>query len=621
MKATIWTLAALTGAVCMLAGVDAQPPGVRDDAPASELPGDEPKVVKPARPLSLPPRGLRKKEAVEPKAKKPEEFSTGAPSRTKSLAGPLDDDFAAPSRPTARPADPTDDLAASPDFRPTGNAKTSAVVKGDDEDDEPLPGTASVRRARRTVRSTENVGAPQSTGDASKAAQALTLEWACPTNIKAKHPFACEMIVRNNGTEAAQNVFVHYPAPEGFKIVSADPKPTQEDEMMQWSLGALEPKQERRIKVEMVADRRGELVCKATVTATTPSTARLKVTEPQLVVKQECPEKVLLGDSIPLMITVSNPGDGPTDSVVVRSNLSDGLKAEKGQEVVTEVGVLAAGESRVLKVVCQTVKGGSQQIATTATTSSGLTSAAEAKTSINEPKMEISMRGPKLRYLDRAATYTVVVSNPGDAPANEVRVSAAVPAGFNVETPSDNGRFDSMTRTISWVVGTVEPGEKKEVSYRCSATQIGEHKHTVTAQGARGLRGANDLMTKVEGIASLLMELADVDDPIEVGAETAYEVRITNNGSAPAMNVEIRALVPKAMTITSCQGPMEYKVKAQEVVFTAIPKLAPKADAVYRIKVKANAVGDVRFRARLASDSLSEPVIGEEGTKVYSDAK
>ena len=171
------------------------------------------------------------------------------------------------------------------------------------------------------------------------------------------------------------------------------------------------------------------------------------------------------------------------------------------------------------------------------------------------------MRGPKLRYLDRAATYTVVVSNPGDAPANEVRVSAAVPVGFNVETPSDNGRFDSMTRTISWVVGTVEPGEKKEVSYRCSATQIGEHKHMVTAEGARGLRGANDLMTKVEGIASLLMELADVDDPIEVGAETAYEVRITNHGSAPAMNVEIRALVPKAMTITSCQGPMEYKVE------------------------------------------------------------
>ena len=44
-------------------------------------------------------------------------------------------------------------------------------------------------------------------------------------------------------------------------------------------------------------------------------------------------------------------------------------------------------------------------------------------------------------------------------------------------------------------------------------------------------------------------------------------------------------------------------------------------DAVYRIMVKAAAVGDVRFRARLASDSLSEPVIGEEGTKVYSDAK
>jgi hypothetical protein len=117
------------------------------------------------------------------------------------------------------------------------------------------------------------------------------------------------------------------------------------------------------------------------------------------------------------------------------------------------------------------------------------------------------------------------------------------------------------------------------------------------------------------------MELADVDDPIEVGAETAYEIRVTNHGSAPATNVEVRALVPKAMSIKACQGPTEYKIEGQEVVFNAIPKLAPKADAVYRINVKANAVGDVRFRARLASDSLSEPVIGEEGTKVYSDGK
>ena len=125
----------------------------------SDLPGDEPKVVKPARPLSLPPTALRKKEAVEPARRRSQDDSGAACSdrgRSRSR-GRLTTTSLHPADPRLDLPDPTDDLAATPDFRPTGNAKNSAVVKSDDEDDEPLPGTASVRRARRTVRSTENV--------------------------------------------------------------------------------------------------------------------------------------------------------------------------------------------------------------------------------------------------------------------------------------------------------------------------------------------------------------------------------------------------------------------------------------------------------------------------------
>lgn len=619
MKAMIWTLAALSGAACLLAGVEAQPPALRGGTlppPSSDLPGDEPSVAKPIKPLTINPQALRKKDGVEPEKSGPlDDVDVPAPSKPKA-ALPVDD----PTRPMPRRFVDEAPVAVPP--RTPGKMKPKLVVpKHEADDEEPLPGTASVRRARSQSKSPAmDLQAPVSDGSR-RVDQVVSLEWVCPANIKAKQPFTCEMIVRNNGVESAQNVVVHNPSPEGYKIVSADPKPTTEGEMMKWSFGTLGPKQERRIKLEMSAERRGELSCKAAVSAMTPSSTRFKVTEPQLVVKQESPDKVMVGDAVPVTITISNPGDGPTEPVVVRAKMSDGLRGEKGQEMVNEVGVLAAGESRVLKLVCQSIKGGSHKIVTTAIADGGLRSASESSTMISEPKVEVALSGPKLRYLDRAAVYTVTISNPGDAAANDVRVSAAVPVGFKVGTPSNNGKFDLSTRTISWTIGTLSPGDKKEVTYKCSATQIGEHKHMASAEASRGLRGSSDLVTKVEGIASLLMELADVDDPIEVGAETAYEVRITNHGSAPAANVEIRALVPKAMSIKGCQGPTEYKIEGQEVVFTGIPKLAPKADAVYRIMVKANAVGDVRFRARLASDSLSEPVIGEEGTKIYSDGK
>jgi len=579
------------------------------------MPDDEPAAGKPIKPLTIAPKALRSKEE---QTAKPMDDDL-APPPAKGAARPLVDPTAprVGSRGALPPTDAMDD--APPTTIPKTVKPKAIAPKPDADDDEPIPGTASVRRARRPGKILD-VSAPMSDGPR-KIDQSVSLEWVCPQNIKAKQPFSCEMIVRNNGVEPALNVVVLNPPAEGCKVTSAEPKSMHEGEMMRWELGTLGPKQERRIRLEMSAEKRGELACKATVSATTPSSTRMKVTEPQLMVKQECPDKVMVGDPVPVTITVSNPGDGPTEPVVLRAKMSAGIKGEKGQEMLNEVGVLAAGESRVLKLVCQSVKGGAQKVVTTATADGGLHSTAESATQVSEPKMEVTMSGPKLRYLDRSATYTVVVTNPGDAAANEVHVSAVVPPGFKAGMSSGAGKYDATTRMISWTLGTLNPGEKKELTYKCAATQIGEHKHVVTAEGSRGLRGQSDLMTKVEGIASLLMELADVDDPIEVGAETAYEVRVTNHGSAPATNVEVRALVPKAMSIKACQGPTEYKIEGQEVVFNVIPKLAPKADAVYRINVKANAVGDVRFRARLASDSLSEPVIGEEGTKVYSDGK
>ena len=55
------------------------------------------------------------------------------------------------------------------------------------------------------------------------------------------------------------------------------------------------------------------------------------------------------------------------------------------------------------------------------------------------------------------------------------------------------------------------------------------------------------------------------------------------------------------------------------MVFEPLPKLAPRADAIYRVNVRGLAPGDVRFRARIKADGLTDPVLREESTKVYGD--
>jgi uncharacterized repeat protein (TIGR01451 family) len=244
-----------------------------------------------------------------------------------------------------------------------------------------------------------------------------------------------------------------------------------------------------------------------------------------------------------------------------------------------------------------------------------------AKVDVGLPRLDILAHGPKLRYLDRHAVYTFKVMNPGSAAASNVMVSDMIPDGFKFLSASDGGRHDFASRTVSWFVGDLTPGQSREVSMEVIAINTGNYKHQATVTAARGLKTETEISTRVEGLSALLMELVDLDDPVEVGADTAYEIRVTNTGSKTETNLQLVCTVPDKMEFRGAKGAAEchFKVQGKEVVFEPLPKLAPRADAIFRVNVRGSAPGDLRFRARITADGLTEPVLKEESTKVYGD--
>src|SRR5262249_17531549 len=66
-------------------------------------------------------------------------------------------------------------------------------------------------------------------------------------------------------------------------------------------------------------------------------------------------------------------------------------------------------------------------------------------------------------------------------------------------------------------------------------------------------------------------------------------------------------------------GPSANHVEGQKVSFDPVPKLASRADALYRVRVKAVKKGDWRFKAYLTCDQLERPVYEEESTLIYDD--
>src|SRR5262249_48252418 len=149
----------------------------------------------------------------------------------------------------------------------------------------------------------------------------------------------------------------------------------------------------------------------------------------------------------------------------------------------------------------------------------------------------------------------------------------------------------------------------------------GEHKNQVVATAARGLRADGAIVTRIEGLPALLMELADLDDPVEVGASTSYEIRVTNTGTKTESNLQLVCTVPDQMKCLDARGPAgcPFKVQGNQVIFQPLPKLAPRVDAIYRVSVHCLSPGDCRFRAQITADGLSNPVLREESTRVYGD--
>jgi uncharacterized repeat protein (TIGR01451 family) len=450
---------------------------------------------------------------------------------------------------------------------------------------------------------------------------AVSVEWVAPPSAKLNQPLPCQIVVRNLCPSPVHQLVVRYPLPAGVTVRSSEPKAVQEGTSLVWSFGSLPPGQMKRIDLQLVAQERGELTCNATVTFSGTSSARVQIREPKLQIKMLGIDKVVVGDTVTVQCIVSNPGDGATDLVKVKATLPEGLEHSRGRVLEFEVGNLAPQESRPVSLVCTAKSEGQQTVQVTALGEGNLTASETVKVEVLAPRLDLAVAGPKQRYIDRPAVFQFRISNPSLAPATNVTLTDVLPAGFKFHSASSGGRHDEATRTVAWVVGDLMPGQTREVSLNLVAASAGDHRQVASVNAARGAKSEVDVVTHVEGLSALLMEMVDVEDPVEVGADTAYEIRITNTGTKPETNLELVCSLPEKMELMGAKNAAgsKFRLEGRDVIFEPLPRLAPKADVIYRIQVRGTAPGDMRFRARIRADGLSEPVLREESTKVYSE--
>ncbi len=448
----------------------------------------------------------------------------------------------------------------------------------------------------------------------------LTIQKSAPGEIQVGRPAVFSVVVRNVGTTAACNVEIHDQVPRGARLVNTRPQAQRggRGELV-WTLGVLQPGQEAVVEMEIVPIDEGEIGSVATVRFAADATARSVVTRPRLVVETALPERVLIGDQVTLSIVVSNPGTGVATGVVLEERIPAGLRHPAGAELEYTVGDLKPGESRKLELPLVADQPGMVVNMLVARGDGELRVEDKRDLEILAPQLDVALEGPQRRYLERQATYNLSIANPGTAAAEGVELVASLPAGLKFVSANNAGYYDEATRSVRWRLEKLPAKEVGSVQLVTLPVEAGQHAIRLRGSAEKGLVVEKEQPVVVEGIAAILFQVADHLDPIGSGGETTYEIRVINQGTKAATNVQIAAMLPPELQPLAAEGPTRYAVDGNRVFFEGLATLAPKAETVYRIKAKALRPGDLRVRFQLKTDDMQTPVTKEESTRVFAD--
>ena len=320
-------------------------------------------------------------------------------------------------------------------------------------------------------------------------------------------------------------------------------------------------------------------------------------------------------------MTVQNNGDGIARNVVIEDEVPTGFAFGngKGSRLAYELGNRPPRARGQVQLNLQAIEPG--RYVNEIRVKMGTTMSANHKLDLQvvAPKLKMEIVGPTRRYFNREAKYTIEVQNTGTASAKNVLMVTRLPKGLRFIRTNNRGQYNPREHAVYWSM--VELAAQNKGSVQLTLMPVGTGQQEIEFE-SRSLLSRTDLKkfpVIVDQLAELFFEVDDGADPIEVNGETEYRVRVVNQGSKAATNVQVRVEMPNGIKAIDTRGPSKGALDAQTVVFAPIATLAPRSQLIYFVKARGTRDGDHLVKVLLSSNERRDAVAKQESTKVYSE--
>ncbi len=379
-----------------------------------------------------------------------------------------------------------DPLPAPPPLEVPSSSPVVAAASPVHSEQQPLTvGQPSVSSEPRPLTTAAPVAEPAQEPSVlvNRKSPVLSVETIGPRKIVVGKEAAFEVVLQNSGEQAAEEVAVTVGLPDWAEVAGASASTgevlaaaSDRAAPCRWMLRRIEAHSKEKLALKIVPKQSKpfELAVHWDFKQAT-SQAMIEVQEPKLTMRLDGPREVFFGKKELYRLTLGNSGNGAAENVTLTLMPLTGGEA---QPVTHKLGTLAAGDQRTIEVELTARQSGKIAIRVEANGDGGAHVELAENVLVHRGALQVEIDGPAVQFVGTPAAYSLVVHNPGDAPARNVRVTAKLPTGMKFISGSDGAKADSAADggRVQWSLERLEPGDRRTLQMKCTLSMSGPNR-------------------------------------------------------------------------------------------------------------------------------------------------